>query len=527
MDDLDGQILAGSIVSLKGRDLRMVYALLCKTNLRHLLSSKTKGLFSKEGQDHFTKHLEDEVKKIESKDDHELQVDLFLKMTELLKLKGKKYTLRKSIEDQCEMIVNKVYEQVQKRDKQFRLFVEDQSQSSKLQQMIRFQMSNVFRELDGGFQDFPLEDQMKFASQVNEYIHSLPEEKQRIIQEELDIPELTDLMIGKAIMMNGTSMVFAIIAEVSGSAFYSTATSLVSRFANLFGFTLPISFYTGVTSTIAVLTNPLFMLPLLIGGGAILINHQNKSLKKKLLPIILLQVSLPYMNNEEEDSNFEPFIQEWARRYNQYRSNLVELDRIESEQKELMEAILHNDSVIKDYERQIGEESEKIKETKQHIQSALGALNLDGLEISSSFEKHKLEYEEVVAKIKELKEDREQSPATSSFLRKISSGLTNLANPLDILEEEKKLDLILEEMVNDILLSKSSLFKAERELVLGMERAVNKLKRDLITEKEEKQMRETTLRNLKEERDIYTDQMRQMENRNYGIADVFIPTQPA
>ena len=506
VDDLDGRILAGSIVSLQGTDLRMVYALLCKTNLGHLLSSKTKRLFSKEGSDHFTKHLEDEVKKIENKDDHELQVDLFLELTELSKLRGRKYTLRQNIEDQCEMIVKEVYERYQKQDKQFRSFVEDMSHLSKLQQMIRFQMSKVFRELDGGFQEFSLEDQMKFASQVNEYIHSLPEEKKQMIQEELDIPELTDMTIGKAIMMNGTSMVFAIIAEVSGTAFYSTATTLVTRFANLFGFTLPFGFYTGVTSTVAVLTNPLFMFPLLIGGGAILINHQNKSLKKKLLPIILLQLSLPYMNQEEEICEFEPFIGEWARRYNEYRSYCLGIERIEAEQTELIEAILHNDMMIKDYEGQIREKSKKLKEAKQQIRSVLLALNLDGLDISRSFEKHKLEYEEVVANIEELRNVKKQDPVNPSLLRKISSQLTNLATPLDILEEEKKLEPILEKMVNDVLLSKNSLFKAKRELVLHMERDVNKLKRDLVTEKEERQMRETALRSLKEEHDIFRDQ---------------------
>ena len=66
---MDGRILANSIVSLKGTDLRMVYALLCRKNLGQLLSSKTKGLFSKEGQDHFTKFLEDEVKKVENKEE--------------------------------------------------------------------------------------------------------------------------------------------------------------------------------------------------------------------------------------------------------------------------------------------------------------------------------------------------------------------------------------------------------------------------------------------------------------------------
>ena len=122
---MDGRILANSIVSLKGTDLRMVYALLCRKNLGQLLSSKTKGLFSKEGQDHFTKYLEDEVKKVENKEDQELQVDLFLKLTELLKIKGRKYILQQNIVDQCETIVDEVYEQFQKQDKQFRSFVED------------------------------------------------------------------------------------------------------------------------------------------------------------------------------------------------------------------------------------------------------------------------------------------------------------------------------------------------------------------------------------------------------------------
>ena len=143
--------------------------------------------------------------------------------------------------------------------------------------------------------------------------------------------------------------------------------------------------------------------------------------------------------------------------------------------------------MIKDYEKQIGEESEKLKEVKKYIQSALMALNLDGLDISPSFEKHKLQYQEGVATINELKDAQEQQPATSSFFRKISSQLTNLANPLDILEEEKKLEPIMEKMVDELLLSKSSLFTAERKVVLRMVSDVNQLKRDLMAEKEEKQ----------------------------------------
>ena len=94
---------------------------------------------------------------------------------------------------------------------------------------------------------------------------------------------------------------------VSGFAFYTTATSLVASFAGLFGLTLPFGFYTGLTSTIAILASPLFLLPFLLGGGIWLTQHQNKSLKKKLLPIVLMQITLPYMSKGSGSIQFDSF----------------------------------------------------------------------------------------------------------------------------------------------------------------------------------------------------------------------------
>src|SRR3954471_13499595 len=96
---IDGQTLARSLMSLKRTDLKMVYVLLCKTNFGHLLTSKTKDLFSKENIDHFSKYLLEEVKKIEHKDDAVIQVNLLLEMEKLLKLRGSHYTTQKEIED--------------------------------------------------------------------------------------------------------------------------------------------------------------------------------------------------------------------------------------------------------------------------------------------------------------------------------------------------------------------------------------------------------------------------------------------
>src|SRR5690606_7889934 len=225
----------------------MVYALLLKTNIGHLLSSKTKDVISKlskEESDNFTYHLEQEVNKLRNVEDQVLQVDLFLEITRLLKLRGTKYTLEQEIVDQSTFIVKDVYQLLLKQDKQFKSFAENEWNSTKLQQMIKFQMSKLFNELDNSFKDFTIDDQTKFASQVNEYIQGLPEEKQRKIKEKLGVDDLTDEMIRKAIATSGSSIVFAIIVEVSGFAFYTTATSLLASFAGLFGITLPFGVYT-------------------------------------------------------------------------------------------------------------------------------------------------------------------------------------------------------------------------------------------------------------------------------------------
>ena len=114
---MDGQLLANGVVRLKGNDLKLVYALLCKTNMGSLLTSKSKDLITKGDSDHFMKHLESEVQKLDSKSDEELQVDLFVEMTKLLNLRGLNYSLQKEIEDQSATIVDEVYDLFLKQNK--------------------------------------------------------------------------------------------------------------------------------------------------------------------------------------------------------------------------------------------------------------------------------------------------------------------------------------------------------------------------------------------------------------------------
>lgn len=517
---MDGQLLAQSLVSLKGTDLRMVYALLFKTNIGQLLLSKTKDLFSKEDQDHFMRHLEAEVKQLENTEDRELQVNLFLEITRLLKLRGTKYSLRQEIEDQCDLIVHHVYEQFKKQDKPFSAYIENEMHGTKLQQMIQFQMGKMFSELDGSFKDFTIEDQTKFASQVNEYIQSLPADKQAKIKDKLGIDDLTDEMIRKAIAASGTSLVFAIIVEVSGFAFYTTATSLVASFAGLFGLTLPFGFYTGLTSTVAVLANPVFLIPALLGGGFLLVKHQNHVLKKKLLPIIIMQIALPFMSQGGDMVPFEPFIDEWERRYGIYASLLVDLENLESAQKESRDNIQHHKILIQSYATQTTNCFAKIKEEKQKIHSSLRYTNLENLQISASFSAHRFEYRKTVKSIAKLKEDKETMPVGTGFLGKLGNKLSKISAGMDIKEQEKKLDQILHMMVDDILRSDSPYKKSEREGIQALEQKIESLKKSKEIEENGKQQEERKLKDLNDKHSRCQEKIAKLEKENYGLADL-------
>jgi hypothetical protein len=517
---LDDQILAKSLVTLKGTDLRMVYALLHKTNIGHLLSSKTKDVLSKlsrEESDNFTNHLEQEVKKLRSVKDEVLQVDLFLEMTKLLTLRGTKYILEKEIEDQCRLIISDVYQQLLKQDKKFKLFTEKELDSTKLQQMVKYQMSKVFNELDDSFKDFTIEDQTKFASQVNEYIQSLPEEKQSKIKEKLGINDLTDEMVRKAIAASGTSIVFAIIVEISGFAFYTTATSLVATFAGVFGITLPFGVYTGLTSTIAVLANPLFFIPVLLGGGALLVNHQNKSLKKKLLPIIVMQIALPFMSKGADDISFDSFILEWNQRFQEYGNLHMELKSENSEEQKLQSNISKTKHEIKNLNSQISNEEHQISVEKQQIYSTLKSSNIEELEINEAFQNNMREYQRINNKIRSLKQAKRVNQSRDGFLKKIGNKFSNVGTWLDIRDEEKKVDECLYRMVENVLQSTSSFKRQEREKIKARDKHLRELHQSIEKKSKHKNSLESILKQVNQNQRSIRKNIKAMEKEHYGL----------
>lgn len=315
---MDGQLLSQALVRLSGQDLRLVYALLCKTNIIKLISTKTKDIISSEESNHFSLNVEQEANKLQTMTDEELRLSLFLELTKITQLKGGRYDLQKEIEDKCQEIVDWSFLQFQKKNKEFLAYF-SANDMTKLEAMINWQMNQVFKELDLKLTNLSEKEQDELANKVLGYVNALPNEQQEKIKEKLGVQEISDKVVKKVIAQSGASILFATIVEVSGFAFYTTITSGLAALAGILGITLPFGAYTTLTSAVAFLANPLFILPMILGGGVLLVNHQNKSLRRGLVPIVLMQISLPYLSSPEISyQDLTVISKAWNTRFNAY-----------------------------------------------------------------------------------------------------------------------------------------------------------------------------------------------------------------
>lgn len=518
MSTMDGQLLANGVVRLKGYDLKLVYALLCKTNMGSLLTSKSKDLITKGDSDHFMKHLESEVQKLDSKSDEELQVDLFIEMTKLLKLRGLNYSLQKEIEDQSATIVDEVYDLFLKQNKKLLATNSYPTPSSKLQHIIVFQMNQLFQGIDSSFQSFTIQDQEKFAAEVNKYILSLPEEKQKQIKDRLGIDDLTEDIMRKTLATSGTSIVFAILVEVGGFAFYTTATSLLASFAGIFGLTLPFGIYTGLTSTIAVLANPLFLIPFLLGGGILLINQQNKSLKKKLLPIILMQITLPLMSDETVgDPDYSSFINNWTSRLNHYYKIKNEITKYEDQEKSLTLQIEIKQNLIAATKKNKMTQQIEISKFKSKVQSSLINSDLNSYEVSSNFEKLRMQYTDKTTEISNLVSEKNTSISPPGLFAKVNAKINQWTTSQTISQKEKEAASILLMLVEEILLPSSPYFENEQQHIQEIISSIQTIDEQIQEEQKLLTSLENNIKITKKNFQIHDIDRKSFERNNYGF----------
>ncbi|KGR88525.1 hypothetical protein [Lysinibacillus odysseyi] len=515
---MNGKILIQALVQMSGDELRIVYALLHKTNILGMITAKTKDFFSKE-TDHFYETLKIEMDKLKRFSDEELQVKLFTEMTKVLELPGVPYHSSSEIEMQGEAVMQAVHKAMLKEDKDYGKFVEAANDREIYQLIIHYQMQKVFSTFDSKFRELDEKKTTDFIKKIQTFLMELPEEKQLELKARLKLDELTTDAIRSALLIQGSVVVFSVIVEVAGFTAYTVLTSAMAATLALAGITWPFGFYTFAASLFSMLVNPLIILPLALGGGGLLLKHQNKSMKKKLLPVAILQMILPLVVQARiGEADFSSFITHWEKQAGRYYE-LVE-------KRTQYEAAIHDqEAEMKDYEEQreihvqaMEAEKEKAKTYKMFIGSHIAAIPAEegtpalqqGIEILATKEKE-------IAVIEQQKgENRERK----GLWRTIGATIDNTKLNIRKNQLQKEIEEKQQELVEEVLLSEGNFMQNEREILMEHRMNAKKQREKALIYDEKVTVAKEKSKELKNRVKLVDEQIKQLQHEYYGLENM-------
>lgn len=410
---MDGQSLSQALVRLSGADLRKVYALLCKTNLLHWITTKTKDLLSSKESKHFTKYLEEEAEKLQGRTDEDIRLSLFLELTKMAKLKGTRYESQKEIEDKCQEIVDWAFSQFQKKDKDFLSFYEEK-QCTKLEAMINWQIKQIFKE-----------KQTKLSEkEIFEFVNNLPIDRH------------------------------------------------------------------------------------------LMVNHQNTSLRKQLMPIVLLLIVLPYFTDPVlAHYDLDLIANEWSSRLKAYEKLLDELNSNESEQ-EVMNGkirILRQELQLKEMEK--GKRENSIANLRGNIKiQFIKDKNRPYFKLlSDDLDMYRKEI--ILLERKMVKE----KGTTSGFLGSLKTSLKTKNYQTEITSLRRKMDSIHDEMVDKIILGKV-VYAQDYVIQIGaLHSEVNELRREISSLQLQLSRQSKDLSDLKTTEHSIRKKVKDTEAETYGL----------
>lgn len=511
---MDGKILLDGLLGLSGNDLRMVYALLCKTKIHNLLHSKGKDLFGGRDANHFSSHLKDLAEDANKLSDDYIRMEVFLEFNRILRLQGSRYVTGRDFEEKAESVMEHAYNHMLEKDKAFKQFIFKNTSSSKLRSIINYQMSKVFDKVFDKVSDSDGDNQQLINS-IRDYINDLPEHQQLVIRKKLGLEDLSNDMLRKFIATSGSSILFAVIVDVSGFAFYTTLTSSIAAFAGIFGITLPFTVYTTATSIVSVLVSPFFIIPLVVLGGGVLVSSQNKKLKKGLLPIVIMQITLPNLIAKKEIvGSLSGMLSEWSARYTEYLNVDRKIRDIREKHSRLEQQVKHIGRSIDDIYTQITVCESTMDSMIRKIEEKIILGELPGKDISLKF--HSL-WRSYQFNIREMTALKTAKPEGNNFLVK---GWNQLTTKLSYRDLEKKGKQKLADMVQEFLRAIHPYMKVEKEnyeqayrVLQERKSTLTKQKSNLKELKKEQQQVENKISSLIQQKKI-------LEEKTYGLKDI-------
>ena len=515
---MDGRLFAHALLQTTGEELRMVYALLSKTNIVRMITAKTKDWFSKD-TDHFNESLKAEVKKLARYSDEELQVKLLLEMVRVLELQGMTYNNITDIESQSERIVQALHGQMLKGNKDYEAFIELADEQEAYQLLIQYQMQKLFSVFHDQFRELNEEQSTDFTEKIKKTLTDLPKEKQDVLKQKLNMDELTNEAIRLAILTQGSVVVLSAIVEVVGFSAYTTLTTAIASTLALTGVTLPFGVYTLATTLFSMIVSPFVLIPLALGGGGVLLKHQNKSLRKKLLPVGILQITLPIIaQNRIGQVDSAPFIQHWQQQVARYEELMIKRATYK-------EAIVEKQAEITKFEgrreHHVGEMEgniEKVKTYKAFIGTYITTVP-EGERtpvLHEGIEWLMLKEQELVA----LNEQKEENRGRKGLWQAIAATIDHTKLNVQKKQIQKEIDEKRYLLVEAFLQIDSTVLQTERDCVRVYQEHVSKHRDQAFAYDKQAAKEQEKLKELKTRLKITNEQIDALQDEYYGLENI-------
>ena len=272
-----------SLFSMSSDNLRYLYASLTETNLSSALASAVKDFATKwtsrrSSGTAFQQRIEESVRRNRVLRDEEVLFRCLDELRSTLGIPAVNIVSRKDCVDICDRIVAESMKMYAKHHKGFT--------GTDTQTFLQ----SVAAEIAGGIgarvpDDPRLQDEL--VNKLDHLVKSLPQEQQNHIRRRIGVDDLSRSVLRKVIAQGSAGILFASVVEVAGFAAYQTAVTSLAYVAGLVGLTLPFTVYTTLTSLMAVVSNPLFLVAL-IGGELYHLNRKGgKELRERHIPMLV------------------------------------------------------------------------------------------------------------------------------------------------------------------------------------------------------------------------------------------------
>ena len=161
-----------------------------------------------------------------------------------------------------------------------------------IDELIRYTIQKMFDDLSSEFNKKSSNEQDNIVEQIFEVLKEMPDDQKKKLQQELNVPELSEQAIRKAITTGSLGIAFAALVEIAGFSAYIFATKTLAVIAGIVGLTLPFGVYTALTSFMAFLANPFVLIFLLTGFFSFITKKSNKKIRNAFLPNLVSQIAI-------------------------------------------------------------------------------------------------------------------------------------------------------------------------------------------------------------------------------------------